>query len=156
MIAAERTYDKVLIKSIIFNQAIWECIAEDGQEKADFDPDVESECWLVMRLDEIPIALYNIHALNSVTAQIHAHVLPAYRKEHSKETGALVLRYILENTDYQKIVAVIPVIYENVKKFTMSFGFVEEGINRKSIMKGGELLDQWMLGATRSEIEWVR
>lgn len=156
MITVERTYDVALINKIMFDPAIWDCIAEDGQIQDDFEPDVDNECWLLMAVDHAPIALYNIHALNTVTAQIHAHVLPEYRKQHSKETGKLALQYILKNSDYQKIVAVIPETYENVKKFTLSFGFVEEGVSRKSIMKGGKLLDQWILGATRSEIEWVR
>lgn len=156
MITVERTYNKEAIKRIIFDPVIWDCIAEDGQAKADFEPDVDSECWLLMSVDNEAIALYNIHALNGVTAQIHAHVLPEYRKQHSRETGRIALQYIIDNTDYQKIIAVIPETYDNVIKFTMSFGFVAEGVNRKSIMKNGELIDQWMLGATRREIEWVR
>ena len=97
------------------------------------------------------MALYNFHGINGVTVQIHAHVIPAYRKEYSKQTGKAALDYIIENTGYCKIIAVVPVLYNNVKKFCESFGFKEEGINRLSYQKNGEVIDQWYLGITREE-----
>jgi len=154
MITCDRTYDVNVIKSVIFNPVIWDCIAEDGDHTQEgFVVDTISECWLEIKNDDLVVAIYNLHTLNSVTLQIHAHVLPQYRKEFSRESGLAALKWIVDNTDYQKIVAIIPSIYDNVKKFTESFGFIVEGINRLSYKKNGNLVDQWMMGATRSEIE---
>ena len=119
--------------------------------KEDFNPNVDDECWLLMNNESDIVALYNLHGVNGVTVQIHAHVLPEYRKECSKETGKAALDYIIENTGYYKIIATVPVIYNNVKRFCESFGFKEEGINRLSYQKNGEIIDQWQLGITRGE-----
>lgn len=155
LITAGRTYDKDLIKSIMFLPEIFSCVAEDGMSKEDYEPEVISGCWLVIKDDDTVIGLYYLHAINGVAVQIHAHVLPEFRKEYSRKTGIVALEYLLANTEYKKVIAVIPVIYENVKKFTESYGFVFEGINRLSYMKNGVLVDQWMLGATRQEISEV-
>lgn len=151
MITANRIYNKELIKSIIFTQEIWDCVAEDGQSKEDFEPEVDAECWLIMSNESNVVGLYNLHGINGVTVQIHAHVIPEYRKEYSKQTGKAALDYIIENTGYYKIIAVVPVLYNNVKKFCESFGFKEEGINRLSYQKNGEIIDQWLMGLTRCE-----
>ena len=138
---------------------IWETVAEDGQQAKDFEPDLDSDCWLLMSDDEV-IGLYNFHAHNSVTVEIHAQVLPDHRKEYSQETGLAALRWIYDyefdgGKVYQKVIAQIPVIYENVKRFTCGFGFKVEGINRKSYLKGGVIVDQYLLGITRDEIAEV-
>jgi RimJ/RimL family protein N-acetyltransferase len=99
--------------------------------------------------------IYNIHPHNSVTLEIHAHVLPEYRKQYSLETGDLVLKWIIEEgpEQYKKVIAQIPTCYPNVINFTLAHGFKKEGINRKSDIIDGILYDQVMLGITREEIE---
>ncbi len=156
MIEVTRTYDAELIKSILFDPDLWDAIAEDGQKKDEFEPVVNDECWLLMTHDETVIALYNYHTKNAITVEIHAHVLPGHRKKFSKATGEAALRWlIVTNPQYQKVVAQIPHIYQNVLDFACSFGFMIEGINRLSYLKNGEIVDQWMLGITREEIEAV-
>ncbi len=154
---AIRTYDEQIIKSILFCPEIFKTIAEDGFLKENFELDCIGDCWLLMSNDDKTIGLYHLHPRNSVTLEIHAHVLPEHRKQHSKETGLAALQWILDYAPdhYQKVIAQIPVIYENVKKFTCSFGFVEEGLNRLSYIKNGEIVDQWLLGITRTEIEGI-
>lgn len=149
---AIRTYDTEIIEGLMRMPDLWATIAEDGQNPDDYKADCEGECWLLMMNDTDFIGAYNLHAHNSVTVQIHAHVISAHRKQYSYETGMAALQWIIDNTEYQKVVAIIPTIYENVKRFTCSFGFQEEGINRQSYLKNGELVDQYLLGITRDEI----
>ncbi len=152
-VKAVRIYDKEKITEVMTSPEIWATVAEDGQYQSDFEPDVEGECWLAMIADGEVVGVYNIHAINSITAEIHAHVLPAHRVEHSFRTGAEALRWIyFEAPMYKKIVARIPRIYDNVKRFTCGFGFQVEGICRASYRKNGEIVDRWMLGITRDEI----
>ena len=149
---AIRTYDAEIIEGLMRMPDIWATVAEDGQNPDDFKADCEGECWLLMMDGENFVGAYNLHSHNSVTVEIHAHVLPTHRKQYSYATGIAALQWVTDNTNYQKVVAVIPTIYENVKRFTCSFGFQEEGINRKSYLKNGEIVDQWLLGITRDEI----
>ena len=154
MISACRTFDIELIKSIVTRDDVWATVAEDGQVKSEYMPDVNDECWLLMTDENTAIGLYNIHAHNAVTIEIHAHVLPEHRKQHSKETGRAALEWIYFNSpEYKKVIAQIPFIYKNVKNFTCGFGFKEEGVNRLSYLKNDVIVDQWLLGITRDEIE---
>lgn len=134
---------------------IWKTCAELGSNINDYDPEVEADCWLMLDVDGENIGVYNVHAHNSTTIEVHAHVLPEFRQKHSHETGDLVLKWILEEgpEQYQKVIAQIPECYPNVIKFTMAHGFKKEGVNRQSDIVDGILCDQILLGITRSEIE---
>ena len=142
---AERTYDEARIRAILENQDILDRISEDGGV---LELDVEKQGWLLME----GAGVYMVTALNATTLEIHAHVLPDHR-HRSLETGYAALRWILDNTQHQKVVAEIPTCYPDVIKFTQKFGFVDEGLNRQSIRKKGRLYDQVRLGITRAEIE---
>lgn len=152
MIKAVRTFDTEIVEGFMRLPEIWGTVAEDGQKKDEFKADCSGECWLLMMSGTEFIGAYNLHSHNRITVEIHAHVLPIHRKKHSYDTGIAALSWIIENTKYKKVVASIPVIYKNVKRFTCSFGFKEEGINRKSYLKCGEVVDQYLLGITRDEI----
>lgn len=155
LIIAERTRDANVVRSVIAHPDIWKTISEDGHNIDEYEPNVdESECWLMMTFEGELIGLYNYHAHNSATVEVHAHVLPGHRKQHSKETGIAALKWLYENfPGYNKVIANVPVVYENVKSFTCGCGFQVEGLNRQSYVKNGEYIDQWLLGITRAEIK---
>lgn len=150
-----RTYDLDIIKKIMFNPVIWKSCAEDGQTQEEYKFEMKAHCWLILEVDEKVIGAYNIHANNAVTLELHAHVLPEFRKQYAFETGDTVLKWILEESpdQYQKLVAQIPAYHKNVIDFTLAHGFKKEGINRLSYKIDGKLYDQCLLGITRSEIE---
>jgi len=156
---AIRTYDDHLIKAIMTLPEMWATVAEDGQSPVLYEPNVEDEAWVLITKDggEELIGAYRIHSHNSVTVEIHAQILPEHRKEHGKESGRTILKWILDNADpdCQKVIAQIPEIYPNVINFTKGQGFKEEGVNRLSYKKNGIIVDQVLLGITRSEIESV-
>ena len=86
MIYAERTVNESLVMHVFDDPIIKEAIRDDEYDD-NFKPDLYGECWLTMvnengRL----IGIYNIHAHNGVTAEIHAHVLPQYRKQCSQSS----------------------------------------------------------------------
>lgn len=154
MIKATRTYDHELIKSIMTSRGLWETVAEDGHLPDDFTCDTDSECWLLMTSGDDVVGLYNIHGINAVTCEIHAQVIPKHRERHSYGTGRAALEWIFnEAPEYKKVIAQIPVVFENVKNFTCQFGFQVEGVNRLSYLKDGAVVDQWLLGMTRDEIK---
>lgn len=146
-----RTFDPKVVKSILLRPEIVATIAEDGC--GTFEPDMERNIWLLMKSGETEVGLYQIERINGITAQIHANVLPEHRKPHSKATGRAALDWVYANLpDIHKIIAVIPTLYPNVRDFTLSFGFLLEGVNRQSYLKDGTIHDQWVLGITRPEI----
>lgn len=151
-VTVKRTYDPRIVRELMTRPDMWETVAEDGQDPGDFDPDVTADCWLTVRAEGELVGLYCLDRVNSVTLEIHAQVLPECRKEYSDDTGRAVLQWILDNTDTRKVIAWVPVIYPNVRKFTESQGFQVEGVSRKSYLKHGELHDLTLLGITRDEI----
>jgi RimJ/RimL family protein N-acetyltransferase len=149
-----RTYDPQLVHSTLTRPDMWETIAEEGLEYEDFQPLVNSEIWLTVVHKQSLAGFYNLHARNGTTLVIHAHILPEHREDCAKESSKAVLQWILDNvpSNYMKVIAEIPVVYQNVVHFTMNAGFQEEGINRLSCVENGQLCDQVMLGITRDEI----
>ncbi len=145
-IVADRTHDIGFIKSVV--GSMWDDVAEDGQSIEGWEPEVVSECWLNIN----DMAAWCLHAENSTTLIVHAHVLKAYRYA-SEEIGLAVWAWISENCDYEKVNASIPFIHPNVKKYAERVGMVQEGINRFSYCKNGEIVDQWLMGITRDEMK---
>ena len=143
----ERTYDESYIKTIV--SEMWDCVCEDGHTLEEWLPEPKANCWIRMG----DCGLYCLHATNKTTLEIHAFILPEFRKEHSLQSGKEILRYICDNTTYTKVIAQVPFLYPNVKDFCLKNGFVVEGINRLSHQKDGVIVDQWLLGITRDEIE---
>lgn len=149
----ERTFDYRLVREIMVDPDMWATVAEDGHDPMDYTPDVYGEGWLLLQDEDEVYGVYRVHAMNSVTCEIHAQVIPKHRKVHSRETGLLALEWIYKNApQYQKVVCWVPDVYPNVRKFAESFGFKLEGTNRLSYLKNGVLCDQWLLGITRNEI----
>lgn len=150
---AKRTFDVELIKSVMLHPDIFETVAEDGQEPGDFKINTDSEAWVLMFVGDDLIGVYVFHPHNSVTLEIHAHILPEFRKEHSIESGIMALKWFLENGNYKKLIAQVPSVYKNVKNFCLNNGFRVEGINRMSHKKDGQIMDLTLLGITRQEVE---
>ena len=125
-------------------------ISEDGVES--YTPDLINEFWIGLYKDEL-IGCYRIHPIYGATYEIHAFILPEHRKEHSKESGKVILKWCLDNTEMKKLVCMIPDRFKNVIGFVKSIGFVNEGCNRLSYTKDGQLWDVHHFGLTRDEIE---
>lgn len=148
---ADITTDKALIKSILMNEEIFKAIKDDGFSGS-FEPDIENETWVSITVNDKCIGVYNFHGRGVITCEIHAHILPEYRKEFSLESGLKILQWFVKYFKYRKLVAQVPFCHPNVKAFCLANGFKEEGINKGSYLKNGELLDQWYLGITDKEI----
>ncbi len=147
---AKRTLDVGIILSILQDEQLLDEISEDGINS--FVPDVINEYWVLLTDDDV-IGLYRLHALNFITYQIHAFILPQYRKKYAKQSGHLILDWCLDMVEFNKLIAEIPVKYENVYRFTKSMGFKDEGVNRQSFRKDDKIWDTYRLGITRQEIE---
>lgn len=139
----QRTLDVGLCMDVM--HAMWDEISEDGVDE--FFPDVINEHWVQME----EIGLYRLHQLNAVTYQIHAFILPEHR-DKAKESGVAILKWCLDNLDFNKLIAEIPMKYPNVYHFTKHQRFKDEGINRGSFLKDGKIWDTWRLGLLKEEI----
>ena len=138
---------------ILKDPELFDRIAEDGHLTAGYEiPFDGHQCYMMIMKDDSAIGVWNLYPLNTASLNIHCNILKEYR-QHGKEAGRLIVEWFVNDcpAQYQKLNAEIPVIYPEVYHFTKGFGFSDEGTNRKSIIKDGELVDQYRLGLTRSE-----
>lgn len=152
MIKLKESSDIALIESVIKDPEIFARISEDGVSIEDYEIPENVTYLLILKDTEI-IGTWCIYPTNKTTLNIHCNILESHR-HHGKEAGKLILEWFVDRTsiNYQKLNAEIPLIYPEVYHYTKKFGFKDEGINRKSISKQGELVDQWRLGITRDEV----
>lgn len=131
---------------------VGEVVAEDGQSIADAEIDTERNGWLEVIAGPETLAVYKLAPLNGVTVEIHVNVLPMYRhKRHA--TCRAAFRWLLENTEYQKVIAWVPCIHRHIRRFAVEMGMAVEGNSAQSYLKNGALHDQWLLGITRRQME---
>jgi len=146
-----RTLDYGVAYAITSMPEIFETIAEDGV--TDFVPDVLNEYWvLMMTEDDVITGCYNVHQVSLGVYEIHAFMIPEFRKKYSALSGRKIYEWCLENLNFQKINATIPQKYKNVYHFTKGFGFKDEGFDRDSHVKDGKVMGRYRLGITRQEI----
>ena len=62
-------------------------------------------------------------------------------------------QWVLEIKTINKVISIIPENQKKVYNFAKKVGFIDEGVNRHSYKRDGNIYDQWYLGITRNEIE---
>jgi len=148
----QRIYDVDFIKSIA---AMPEFLnnAEDGMTIDKYQPDMRS-AWLLITDNNDIIGLAQLKPLNSIVLEFHPQVFKKHRAKYNKAFFYETYKWILVNaTKYQKLNATIPVVYKHLKRFVLSVGFVLEGVDRKSYIKDGIVVDRWIFGMTREELK---
>lgn len=152
--------DLEVIKSVLTDPEMWERIKEDDNVLEEFIvPEDDKLLWLGVHTDDGLAGLFFIHNVNLTTIQLHAHILEPFRKKYAKEAGKLVITYFAnEMSDrIQKLIAEIPVCYPDVYHFSLNNGLKNEGLNRRSMLKNGEYIDQHRLGITKQEAKsWLQ
>ncbi len=141
------------VAQILKDPEIFDRIAEDGVTYQDFRISFDgTQCYMLIESDDMIIGVWCLYPANSSTLNIHCNILKDYRV-YAKEAGKLIVKWFAEESpsQYIKLNAEIPVIYPDVYFFTKKFGFLDEGINRQSICKNGDIIDQWRLGLTKNE-----
>tara|TARA_B110000093_G_C12707862_1_gene300909 strand:+ start:72 stop:539 length:468 start_codon:yes stop_codon:yes gene_type:complete len=150
----ERTFDYDLIMSVVGMPEFDVCL-EDGLTANNYQPD-KTSAWLLVTDNNDIISLTRLKPLNSIVLEVHPRVLAKHRSKYNKLAVLEMYKWVLEfASQYKKINAEIPVIYPHLKRFMYSIGFSLEGVNRKSHIKNGEIVDKWVFGITQEELKEV-
>lgn len=147
-----RIRDPESIKAVVKLPSLWATVAEDGSGYDSWEPDL-NECWLKAEDENGLIGLFNYHQFTGFCAQVHPMILTDRRGSESIKAGIESLRWVFENTDCMKVLALVPVIYRNVKLYAMKCGLTNEAKISSIYTKNGKIHDMWVLGITRSEFE---
>jgi hypothetical protein len=146
-----------VIKQILSDPELWERISQSTKID-DWEPclDIDNS-WFACWEGGEPIGCFLFEVCNESTIEIHINILKQYREEFSYKIGCEIIKLFSENPVFDKMIAAIPECCKDVYQYTIKFGFINEGINRLSIKKNGKLVNQIMLGITKSEAAlWVQ
>ena len=146
-----RSEDYDAIRAVLTHPEIWEVISGDCENRESFEFDVGEDLHVLGYDNGNVIGLVNLHFKDALGWQVHIQVLPEYREEHADNFARETLKYIWKNTEINKLRALIPEIYPNVKRFSESLGFKEEGFITNSYVKGGQLYSKWLMMIERGE-----
>ena len=139
------------IKSVIFDPEMWARCSDDQTE---YDIDQATCLWLVVTKDGKRVGIASIFNDAGCCLEVHINIPKANRGKGTLEMGRAIIGWIKENNiaGKSKIVTQIPVIHRDVIQFALKLGFVNEGINRQSVIIGGKAIDKVYLGITFGEI----
>ena len=117
----------------------------------------ESDFYFGFFLEGECIGFVHLSPETAVTYVIHINIVVGFR--HLALDCAKMFYNFALNTfapSFQKLISKIPVTFPDVYGFAKKCGFQDEGLDRKSILREGVLIDRYALGITREEIKkWV-
>jgi len=154
--SVKRITDREIVESFVFDDDLWERSSEDGSPKEISDLYLYApQCYyLLVNHGGSNVGLMVCHEGMSKVVEVHIKVKNKDRKQHAKMVGFICLKWLMMNTEYNKVITWVPSIYPHVRNFCKrKFGFTEEGCNRRSFLKNGEMIDMFLYGLTREEIE---
>lgn len=145
-----RTRDMALVASILAHPAIWPHISDDGCTEPD-PQDNDALHWMLVS-DGEPAGVFMLHQHNAACWEVHTCLLPRAWGQPAAQAAQLLLAYAF-GIGARKVITHVPSYNRLALRFAKAAGMTQEGVNRASFAKNGELLDQIMLGIT--EKEWL-
>lgn len=91
-----------------------------------------------------------IDPLNEITCMVHIAALPELWGRVEGFCKAAI-HWGLEHTAYTKVIAVIPEYNRLAVRLCLRCGFTQEGLIKKSVLKGWSYYDQVLLGLTKTQ-----
>lgn len=144
-----RTHDMAVVASIMGHPSIWPHVHDDGMAKCE-PVDHEGFHWMLVD-DGEPAGAFLIHATNSVCYKMHTMLLPRIWGPQAAIAAKKLLEWAFTETACEKMITDVPAYNRAALRFAMAGGMSQEGINRASFMRNGELIDQVMFGITKKE-----
>lgn len=145
-----RTHNMNIVKNIMSHPSIWPHVHDDGVGECN-PIDHEGFFWMLITELGAPIGVFLVHATNSICYQMHTCILPIAWGKKAKQSAKLLLKWAFDETNCQKMTTLVPSYNRAALRFAKSGGMAEEGVNRKSFLHNGELIDQIMLGITKED-----
>lgn len=148
-ITLARTHDMSVVRLILADRAIFPHIHEDGITEPD-PIDHEGFHWVLVTADK-PIGVFLLHAHGAICWEVHVCLLPAAWGKRARLAAEKLKQYIFGDLKAQKIIVRVPAYNRRAVQFAKASGMQIEGVNRASFLRGGEAIDQVMLGITLKE-----
>ena len=141
------------VERIIGHSTVFHSASDDGTD----DPKLAFEVafwWLTTPGNVVFLgkdSLIMFQPRNFITYEMHLGFIEGARR-HAYRQAVEAGFWLLENTNCQKIVAMIPEFHRASILYARMCGMKQEGISKQSFQKGGKLFDCVLLGATKEEL----
>tara|TARA_R110000824_G_scaffold76487_10_gene193742 strand:+ start:151 stop:567 length:417 start_codon:yes stop_codon:yes gene_type:complete len=123
----EQTFSLDVINYVLKEPQVWQEVCGQYNELIeDIEPNLRDYIYLVGHVNMDIIGLFIIHG-SEYGYKCHVQVLPEHRKEHALEFGKKVIDWTWNNTDINKLIALIPQKFPNVIGFAETQGFKDLG-----------------------------
>lgn len=146
----ERTHDMALVAQIMAHPSIFQHIAEDGTDQPE-PIDHPGFYWMLATSHGEPAGLFLVHARGAVCYEMHTMILPAFLGAPASAAAQALLAWAFTDLACEKIVTSVPGYNRAALRFARINGMREEGVNRASFLRRGQLIDQITLGITKKE-----
>lgn len=149
-----RITDFAIPLKIINHPVIREKAFEDGAQN--IIPDVINEYWLGVRIDNKIIGCYRLHYMSSCTLQLHAFILPEFRKAYSGKAGRALAKYIISKFEnITCLVIFVPEGNDNIITHAVKFGFKRIGVVENSFKYKDQIVNQAIFQLTTKQLKEV-
>jgi len=143
------------MRQIMTHPRVYPKITDDGSPLAsEYQPVESDQVWyVVVRADDALLGMWMLVPQNSICWEIHTCLLPAAYGPPARQAAGLMADWIWENTPCQRLVTAVPTTNRLAHRFAVGAGMEQYGTNPKSFRKGGQLLDQLLLGMSKPEVK---
>lgn len=153
---ADSLEDLVFIESVWFNPAVFRWINDDltKTEHVDFSKIVARGLFFLPVFDDgRKMGFFYFVPWNNVCWEVHSAIIPEFRGKKAIAASKLMAQWFFANMPYaSKIVTHVPVDNQKAYAYAVRTGFTKEGMNRKSILRDGNLVDQYLFGLCKEEV----
>lgn len=148
MITVSRTWDEILVHQLLTHPDIWEESKDDGAAPVeDFLPQFPDSVYYLVPYDgKEAMGIFVLTPSNSSTWEWHTGILRKYRGKRAVIGCRLAVDWMSEHSPALKLITWVECEARHVYLFARACGFGIEGTSHGSILKGGRLRDQYLMG----------
>lgn len=152
-IRIEPIHDERLIASAIRHPRIYPHVSDDGCPDAASFKVVLNDAMRFLGVYEGGRfhGLFVIHAHNFVLYEVHTCLLPSIWGERAISAARALVAWVFAETSCRRLVTSVPQGNVLAMRLARAAGLVEYGINPRSLMRGGVLIDQVLLGIDKDQ-----
>lgn len=156
-----RTFNPEILRRFYLIHDIWDIMQPDGAADAkdlDFslfvaNEDDHSLIFVSATYDAELAGLFMFHQTNQHCYDIHSALLPEFwGQKLAYLLGREACLWMVVNTSCEKVTTSVPSFNKPAYTMALEGGMSDEGCNRQSFMKNGQLYDQLLLGITKGEL----
>jgi RimJ/RimL family protein N-acetyltransferase len=145
--------DADALRAIYCDPKVLPYITDDGLKADTFDFSMIAgspiAVFIIASDEKGDAGTFLFYPVNTVMYELHTAFLPGRRGKDVVEAARLAREYIFNETPCRKVITYVP--FDNMPAYVMArkCGMVVEGLIRRSYLRGGELLDQYILGISK-------